>query len=444
MSEVTGQSNNVKAFKTESFAPTPEVLAAWQAVYKDLRDEFGEAVYRSWLKPLTLQAYYHGTLEVSVPTRFMRDWIQTHYAKRILEMSSTRYDDIKRLEIVVVQNAQTGESMNAPVEDDKKSKGNDNKTVTMEDPFVHKGSRKALFGNNPTPQQVELLSLEKHVRSNSPPCFIVATMADKTVPVENSLKFYQSLRDAGVPAEMHIYAAGSHGDSRDPQYGPTAKWPERFEEWLRFNKWLTPEIHDFAKWEKEVAAMEAGDKTNPPPKNASLFIGSSTVRLWTSLAQDFPNAAVINRGFGGTEIVDSTHFAERLIFPHAPKQIFLRSAGNDLWAGKSPEQVFTEFKEFVARVHAKLPETEIIFISLCPSPSRWAQAGREKKLNDLIARFVKGKARLGYVETYDLTLGSEGKPRPELFVSDMLHLNADGYKLFAERVSPSVLNRRNP
>ena len=316
--------------------------------------------------------------------------------------------------------------------------------ITMEDPFVHKGSRKALFGNNPTPQQVELLSLEKHVRSNSPPCFIVATMADKTVPVENSLKFYQALRDAGVPAEMHTYAAGSHGDSRDPQYGPTAKWTERFEEWLRFNKWLTPEIHDFAKWEKEVAAMEAGDKTNPPPKNASLFIGSSTVRLWTSLAQDFPNAAVINRGFGGTEIVDSTHFAERLIFPHAPKQIFLRSAGNDLWAGKSPEQVFTEFKEFVARVHAKLPETEIIFISLCPSPSRWAQAGREKKLNDLIARFVKGKARLGYVETYDLTLGSDGKPRPELFVSDMLHLNADGYKLFAERVSPSVLNRRNP
>jgi chromosomal replication initiator protein len=134
MSEFTGQSN-VTPFKTESFAPTPEVLAAWNAVYKDLRDEFGEAVYRSWLKPLTLQAYYHGTLEVSVPTRFMRDWIQTHYSKRILEMSTAKFDDIKRLEVVVVQSAQAADA--AAAGDDKK-KGNDNKTAAaapMEDPF---------------------------------------------------------------------------------------------------------------------------------------------------------------------------------------------------------------------------------------------------------------------------------------------------------------------
>ncbi len=133
MSELTGQSS-VSSFKTESFTPTPEVLAAWQAVYKDMRDEFGEAVYRSWLKPLTLQAYYHGTLEVSVPTRFMRDWIQTHYSKRILEMASVKYDDIKRLEIVVVQTAQAVETAPADAEA-QKAKGNDNKAVTMDDPF---------------------------------------------------------------------------------------------------------------------------------------------------------------------------------------------------------------------------------------------------------------------------------------------------------------------
>ena len=131
MSEVSGQ-NSVKSFKTESFAPSPEVLSAWAAVYKDLRDEFGEAVYRSWLKPLTLQAYYHGTLEVSVPTRFMRDWIQTHYSKRILEMATAKYDDIKRLEVVVVQSA-----MSEVAEDAKKlAKSNENKpAVTLEDPF---------------------------------------------------------------------------------------------------------------------------------------------------------------------------------------------------------------------------------------------------------------------------------------------------------------------
>ncbi len=126
MSELTGKSSTTTSFKAESFAPSSEINAAWQAIYKDLRNEFGEAVYRSWLKPLTLQAFYHNTLEVSVPTRFMRDWIQTHYAKRMLEMLTARFDDIKRLEVVVVQTAQTTEN----IEEDKKLKGNDNKTVS--------------------------------------------------------------------------------------------------------------------------------------------------------------------------------------------------------------------------------------------------------------------------------------------------------------------------
>ncbi len=89
----------------ESFAPSKEVSGLWSKVHSDMRGEFGEAVFRSWLKPLTLQACYHGTLEVSVPTRFMRDWIQTHYAARILEMCAERDETIRRLEVVVVQNA---------------------------------------------------------------------------------------------------------------------------------------------------------------------------------------------------------------------------------------------------------------------------------------------------------------------------------------------------
>ncbi len=92
-------------FAQDSFAPGPEILAMWEKVHAQLRGEFGEAVFRSWLKPLSLQAYYHGTLEVSVPTRFMRDWIQTHYAARILEMCVAARPEIQRCEIVVVQNA---------------------------------------------------------------------------------------------------------------------------------------------------------------------------------------------------------------------------------------------------------------------------------------------------------------------------------------------------
>jgi acetyl esterase/lipase/lysophospholipase L1-like esterase len=311
--------------------------------------------------------------------------------------------------------------------------------ITMADPFVHKGSRRALFGDNPTPDQIESFSLEKRVRTNTPPVFLVATMADKSVPVENSLKFYQALRDAGVPAELHTYAAGAHGNSRDEQYGPTAKWPERCEEWLRFNKWISPEIRDFTNWEKEIARMETEDQTNPPPKNAILFAGSSTIRLWKTLAADFPEAKVISRGFGGSEVVDSTHFAERLIIPHAPKQIFLRAGGNDLWAGKTPAEVLADFQAFVATVHAKLPKTEIVFMAWNNSPSRWPGAARERTLNQLVADFAQGQPHVKFLDLASVSLDANGQPRPELFVSDRLHFNPEGYRLLAERVRPYLM-----
>ena len=97
----------------------------------------------------------------------------------------------------------------------------------------------------------------------------------------------------------------------------------------RVSVWAEPG-HDFAKWEKEIAALEQADKTNPPQPGSALFIGSSTIKRWTTLAQDFPEFKVINHGFGGSQIIDSTYFAERVIFPCQPRQIFLRAGGNDL------------------------------------------------------------------------------------------------------------------
>ena len=194
--------------------------------------------------------------------------------------------------------------------------------------------------------------------------------------------------------------------------------------------------HNFAKWEKDIAAFEQMDATNPPPTNGVEFIGSSTIGRWKTLAQDFPGQPVFNRGFGGSEIVDSTHFAARVIFPVAPRMIVLRAGGNDLWAGKSAAQVFADFKDFVATVHAKLPATEIVFLSLSPSPSRWKQHEQEKEVNRLVENFIRQTPHLKYIETYDLPLGADGKPREELFVADKLHFNADGYKRLVERVRP--------
>jgi lysophospholipase L1-like esterase len=192
------------------------------------------------------------------------------------------------------------------------------------------------------------------------------------------------------------------------------------------------------RWEKDIAAYEAQDKASPPPKGGIVFIGSSTIRRWTSLPQDYPNHKVINRGFGGSQIADAAHFADRIVIPYAPRAVFLRAGGNDLNAGKTVEQVFNDFQNFVAKIHARLPETDIYYISLCPSIARWKQADKEKELNSKVQAFSAGKPHVKYIETYDMSLGTDGQPRPELFAPDKLHFNAEGNKLLAERIRPHL------
>jgi lysophospholipase L1-like esterase len=202
-----------------------------------------------------------------------------------------------------------------------------------------------------------------------------------------------------------------------------------------------PAPRDFSQWEKDIAAFEAADRTNPPPMDAILFVGSSTILRWATLQEDFRGQRVINRGFGGNQIVDSTHFADRMIFPYRPRMIFLRAGGNDIHAGKSAAQVLQDFKDFVATIHAKLPKTQIVYISLAPSIARWDEREQTKKLNALVKAYVGTDRRLKYIETYDTTLDANGQPRPELFVDDKLHFSPAGYKLLIDRVRPFIPNR---
>lgn len=202
-----------------------------------------------------------------------------------------------------------------------------------------------------------------------------------------------------------------------------------------------PAPRDFSRWEKEISAFEAKDRANSAPQGAVLFTGSSTIRLWTTQAEDFPGHRIINRGFGGSQIVDCTHFADRIVFPYRPHTIFLRAGGNDIHDGKTPEEVFADFREFVRVVHAQLPATDIVFIGLCPSVARWNQAEAERRLNVAVKKFARRALHVKYLECYAMTLGADGRPRPELFVADQLHLNGQGYRVLAERVRPFLPRR---
>ncbi len=191
-----------------------------------------------------------------------------------------------------------------------------------------------------------------------------------------------------------------------------------------------------AKWEKDIQAFEAADKKSPPPEGAVLFIGASTIRLWNTLAKDFPDQKVINRGFGGSEIADSTYYVDRIVVPYKPRMILLRAGGNDINAGKSPEQVAADFKAFVEKVRSKLPDIKIAFMSNGPAPARWSQADKQRQANQLIKDYIATQKNLVYIEMFDCMLGDDKKPREELYVKDHLHNSPEGYKIWTAIIAP--------
>jgi lysophospholipase L1-like esterase len=192
------------------------------------------------------------------------------------------------------------------------------------------------------------------------------------------------------------------------------------------------------RFEKDIAAYEAGDKTNPPPQGAILFTGASGIRRWTTLAQDFPDLNVINRGFGGSQISDSIYFLDRVSVPYRPKTIVLQAGGNDINAGKPVAQVFADFKMWVEKVRAKLLDVRIVYLGQSPSPLRWAQRDQQQELNRLVCEYVTAGKNMTFVDLWEVTLGPDGQPRPELFVADRLHPSEEGYKLRAKLLRPAI------
>jgi lysophospholipase L1-like esterase len=173
-----------------------------------------------------------------------------------------------------------------------------------------------------------------------------------------------------------------------------------------------------------------------------LFIGSSGIRLWKTLAEDFPELKVINRGFGGSQIKDAIHFAGRVVFPYKPSAIVLRSGGNDIHVGWSAEQVAADFKVFVSTVRQRLPEVPIYFIGLNPCIDRKDEIPEGNKVNDLIETFCKTEKGLTFIDTRTMTLDAKGELRSYLFVADMLHFNEAGYQLLKQRVRAALLPLR--
>jgi lysophospholipase L1-like esterase len=184
----------------------------------------------------------------------------------------------------------------------------------------------------------------------------------------------------------------------------------------------------------EIAAFEAWDRKNSPPKNAVLFVGSSSIRLWQT-AEAFPELAVINRGFGGSEVSDVNHYAERIVVKYAPRTIVFYAGDNDIAAGKKPERIAEAFAEFAEAMHEKLPEARIIYLPIKPSVARWKLWPKAQDANALAKQFIQEHDYVAYIDIATPMLGSDGQPRPEIFLDDGLHMNEVGYRIWNEALA---------
>ncbi len=216
--------------------------------------------------------------------------------------------------------------------------------------------------------------------------------------------------------------------------------PELYvEDKLHFSEAGYDVVTSAIRWQKEIFAFAAQDAKKAPPANPIIFTGSSSIRRWTSLADDFPGLPVINRGFGGSEAFDSFNYADLTVIKYKPKQVVVYAGSNDIAGGKTPRRVLADIKAFVAKVHAALPDCRISYVSNAPNPKRWNLVDKMRELNRLAEEFCKTDKRLEYINTHDAMLGADGRPLPDIFVEDQLHMNPKGYAIWTKIIAPHLL-----
>jgi lysophospholipase L1-like esterase len=194
-----------------------------------------------------------------------------------------------------------------------------------------------------------------------------------------------------------------------------------------------------ARWGDSLAAFERSDRQAPPAAGGVLFVGSSSIRLWTRLPEDFRQVTVINRGFGGSTMADCSLLARQLVVQYRPRHVFVYAGDNDLAEGRTPQQVLESFRAFVQTVRTELPDTRISYIAVKPSPDRERLLTKARETNELLAAYVAQLPNASFVDVFTPMLDGDGRPRTDLYGPDRLHMNAAGYALWRQLVTTHIV-----
>lgn len=197
------------------------------------------------------------------------------------------------------------------------------------------------------------------------------------------------------------------------------------------------------RFEEQIVAFEKKDMVSRYPANMALFVGSSSIRGWGSLAEDMAPHPVLNRGFGGSTLPEVNHYFDRVVGKYNPKQIFLYCGENDLAMTFTVGETVDAFVEFIGLCKEKLPNTEIVFLSMKPSPSRWHLWDKYAEANQLIKNICVLSNQLHYVDIGSSMLTADGQPDKTIFVEDMLHMQPEGYERWTAVVKPFLDELRN-
>jgi lysophospholipase L1-like esterase len=202
---------------------------------------------------------------------------------------------------------------------------------------------------------------------------------------------------------------------------------------VRESEGLPPE-----RWEAEIAAYEDADLADPANPGSIVFVGSSSIRLWQTLSEDMAPMPVLNRGFGGSVIADATHFADRIILVYEPSAVVLYAGDNDIFFGLSGDCTLRDFEAFAAGIHAAAPGTPIYYISIKPSPARWAWWEEMLRANELIEARTTTSSALHFIDVSEAMLDQDGEPIEDLYSPDGLHMSDAGYDLWTSIVQPQI------
>ncbi|WP_462248885.1 GDSL-type esterase/lipase family protein [Ferruginibacter sp.] len=189
---------------------------------------------------------------------------------------------------------------------------------------------------------------------------------------------------------------------------------------------------------EDIRAFKKQDSIAFPPKQAILFVGSSSFTNWKDVQNYFPQFTIVNRGFGGSSISDVIRYADDIIFPYQPKQIVIYCGENDLAASDTVtgKMVYQRFVQLFTLIRNKMPGVPVAFISLKPSPSRWQLKDKMIAANDLVKKYLRKKKKTSFIDVYHKMLAADGTPLKEIFIQDNLHMNAKGYAIWKKIIAP--------